>query len=468
MMSDRKKIFRAVISMLIGAIFLVACQPETIEVPVEVTRVVTETVTEEVEVEVTRVVEGETIVETVTEEVEVEVTRVVEVESPKSVETDLANMSWEEVLAEADGQTVNWYHWGGSDVWNDFMDNQINEQAMACCNVSINPVHVNDTAEAVNKVLGEAEAGRTTDGTVDMIWINAENFITLRQPDLLFGPYAGSLPNVQYIDTESGYYNFDAGWPISGYESLWGTSQLHLEYDSAVVNPPDTIDEFMEYICSDEARGLFTYPAPPDFTGTGFVTGLLYHYTGQSDFWVGRSSQVSGPFEEQAPALWEKLNEVEECLWREGRTYPNDISEQRELVKNGEIAFSISFGVGNIDVQIEDGVYPETMRQLMFQEGMVANAHYQAIPFNSPNKAGAMVIANLLQAPENQFTLTNEIGSMPAVVVNSLPDDVQEAFAGIELSEARLPIADFTKALPQLGDLQPILENGWRTNVLEQ
>ena len=163
-MSDRKKLFRAVISMLIGAIVLVACQPETVEVPVEVTRVVTETVTEEVEVEVTRVVEGETVVETVTEEVEGEVTRVIEVEGPKSVETDLANMSWEEVLAEADGQTVNWYHWGGSDVWNNFMDNQINEQAMACCNVTVNRVHVNDTAEAINKVLGEAEAGRTTDG----------------------------------------------------------------------------------------------------------------------------------------------------------------------------------------------------------------------------------------------------------------------------------------------------------------
>lgn len=338
------------------AAFAVACAPQVVEV--EVTRVVTETVVEEVEVEVTRLVEGETVVETVVEEVEVEVTRVVEVEAPNMVETDLASMTWEEVLAEADGQTVNWYHWGGSDVWNNLMDNIIAEQAMACCNVTINPIHLSDTAEAINKVLGEAEAGRTTDGTVDLIWINAENFITLRQPDLLFGPYAQALPNVQYIDTDGGYYNFDAGWPINGYESLWGTSQLIIEYDSARVNPPNNIDDFMEYICTDEARGLFTYPAPPDFIGTGFVTGLLYHYTGQSDFWVGRSSQVSGPFEEQSPELWAALESVEECLWREGRTYPNDITEQRELVKNGEIAFSMNFGVGEIDTQIADGVYP--------------------------------------------------------------------------------------------------------------
>lgn len=443
---------------------LSACQPQT----VEVTRVVTETITEQVPVEVTRIVEGETVVETITEEVQVEVTRLVEVEGPKSVDSDLAEMTWDDVLAEADGQTINWYHWGGSDAWNNLMDVVIAEQALACCNVTVNHVHVSDTGEAINKVLGEAEAGRTENGTVDLIWINAENFITLRQPDLLFGPYAQALPNVQYIDTDGGYYNFDAGWPINGYESLWGTSQLNIDYDSARVNPPDTIDEFMEYICTDEARGLFTYPAPPDFTGTGFITGLLYHYTGETDFWVGRSSQVTGPFEEQSPALWDKLNEIEECLWREGRTYPNDVSELRELVRNGEIAFAMSFGVGNIDIQIADGVYPETMRQMMFQEGMVANAHYQAIPFNSPNKAGAMVVANLLQAPENQFALTTAVGSMPAVTVNALPSDVQTQFANIELSEARLPIADFTKALPQLGDLQPILESAWRTNVLEQ
>ena len=70
------------ILLLLGAMILVACQPQT----VEVTRVVTETetvvetvvetVTEQVEVEVTRVVDGEVVTETVVEEVEV--TRVVE------------------------------------------------------------------------------------------------------------------------------------------------------------------------------------------------------------------------------------------------------------------------------------------------------------------------------------------------------------------------------------------------------
>lgn len=455
----------AVIAMLV-TLLVAACgaEPEVITERVEV--VVTQIVEVETEVEkevvVTQIVETEVEVE---KEVIVEVTAVPEA---KTVDLNWPNMTWEEVLAEADGQTVNWYHWGGGDAWNQFMDVDIAAQALECCNVTINPVLIDNTVEAVNKVLGEAEAGVTSGGSVDLIWINAENFITLRQPDLLFGGFAAQLPNVQYIDTDSGYYNFDAGWPIAGYQSLWGTSHMVIEYDSAVVNPPNTIPEFMEYICSDEARGLFTYPAPPDFTGTGFITALFYYYTGQTDFWLGRASQTSAAFEEQAPQLWDVLNEIEPCLWREGATYPNDLTASRDLVAQGETAFALSFGVGNTEIQIADGVYPDTMRQMQFDFGMVGNAHYQAIPFNASSKAGAMVIANLLQLPENQLALVQAVGGLPAVDYNLLPAEAQAAFDALEFSEARLATGEFSPVLPQLGELQPVLENAWRDNVLEQ
>jgi peptide/nickel transport system substrate-binding protein len=68
-MNTKKRIGLFVALMAMFAIIVVACSPQTVEVPVEVTRVITETVTEviegeSVEVEVTRVV-TETIIETV-------------------------------------------------------------------------------------------------------------------------------------------------------------------------------------------------------------------------------------------------------------------------------------------------------------------------------------------------------------------------------------------------------------------
>ena len=70
-----KQLILFALSILVLALFATACQPETVEVEVEVTRVVTETEEVEIEVpvEVTRVVtEVETVTETVVEEVEVE------------------------------------------------------------------------------------------------------------------------------------------------------------------------------------------------------------------------------------------------------------------------------------------------------------------------------------------------------------------------------------------------------------
>jgi ABC-type uncharacterized transport system YnjBCD substrate-binding protein len=47
--------------------------------------------------------------------------------------------------------------------------------------VTLNQVKLNATVDAVNKVLGEKQAGNTSKGAVDMIWINGENFATGRR-----------------------------------------------------------------------------------------------------------------------------------------------------------------------------------------------------------------------------------------------------------------------------------------------
>ncbi|MGD1941409.1 MAG: hypothetical protein ACFB0G_08840, partial [Leptolyngbyaceae cyanobacterium] len=55
-------------------------------------------------------------------------------------------------------------------------------------------VPLNDTAEAVNKVVGEVQAGVTDGGSIDLIWINGENFRTLKQGNLLYGPLPTNCP----------------------------------------------------------------------------------------------------------------------------------------------------------------------------------------------------------------------------------------------------------------------------------
>jgi len=100
---------------------------------------------------------------------------------------------WDAVTAEAQGQTVYWNAWGGSDVINDFIA-WIGEQA-AEQGVTLEHVKLTDTAEAVSRVLAEKTAGKDEGGAIDLIWINGENFASMKAQDLLFGPWAEALPN---------------------------------------------------------------------------------------------------------------------------------------------------------------------------------------------------------------------------------------------------------------------------------
>lgn len=465
-----KRSFKIISLLTLFLLLLVACQPQTVEVTrvvteteqVEVTRVVTETITEEGEtVEVTRIVE--------------EVVEVTAVPEAKTVENDWPDVSWEEVLAEAEGQTVNWYYWGGSDNINRYVEEYLGGRLQDEFGITVNSVHINDTVEAVNKVLGEAEAGRREGGSVDLIWINGENFKTLRQADLLFGPYTESLPNAQeFLDLDSPFLQFDFGYPVEGYESPWTSGQFVLEYDSAVVpEPPTTVEGLVDWIC--ENPGQFTYPAPPDFTGTAFLTHFFYHYTGGHEQWSGRwNDEKQALFDEKAPEVWAVLNEIEPCLWRAGQTYANSPTEMDELLANSEISMNMNYGITHASVQIAEGNYPETVRTFIFDTGTVANHSDVAIPFNSPNKAAALVTANLILDPESMLVKNDpnndfKWGSLHPLDLANAPEDVQQMFNDLDLGPATIALSELHTQLPPLSaEMVPIFEAAWRENVLEQ
>jgi putative spermidine/putrescine transport system substrate-binding protein len=460
-MQKTNKVVLLIGLMLTGIVVLSACAPA--EAPTPETITVIETV------EVVKEIEGEqvTVIETV--EVQVEVTAV---PPPRSVDTDWPEMGWDEVLAEADGQTVNFWHWGGSDNWNHYFDNIIGDH-IAPDNVTINSVLINDTVEAVNKVLGEVEAGRTEGGSVDIIWINGENFVTLRQADLLFGPYTDWLPNFANMNPADGSLQFDFGWPVNGYESPQGSAQATFAYNSAMVSdPPTTVDGLMTWVC--ENPGLFTYPTLPTFTGREFVLEIFYRVTGGHEQWQGRwSAEKQALFDEKAPALWDLLNEIEPCLWRGGATYPADASPMNDLYANGEIAWTFSTGSGAHAANVLSGLYPETTVAMIFEDGTHGSTHYVAIPVNSPNKAGALVVANAILSCEVQLAkvLPGSVGDKPAIEVARCSDEIQTEFDAIDygiggISPQELAIAP--KLPTGSPELAIALEDGWRVNVLEK
>lgn len=377
--------------------------------------------------------------------------------------------AWADIVAEAAGQSVDFYMWGGSELINTWVTGYVAGAVRERYGITLNMVPISDATEYVNKVLGEKEAGRSAGGTVDLVWVNGENFRTMRQGDLLYGNWSQFLPNTAYVNWDDPSVANDFGLPVEGYESPYGKAQFVMIYDSArVPEPPKDIAALVEWIKANPGR--FTYPAPPDFTGSAFMRQLCYHAAGGYEALLGEFDQTV--FDEKSAACWQLLNEIEPFLWREGQTYPENRTRMVDLFANGEVSFDMAYNPAEAASLVENGRYPATTRTFVFDSGTIANTHYVAIPFNSDHKAAAMVVADFLLSPEAQLSKAQPAnwGDLPALDPALLPVEWQGQFAAIPRGEATLSTEELAaRSLPELqAPWITAFEQGWEQDVLQR
>ncbi len=378
----------------------------------------------------------------------------------------LKAMTWDQIVAEAKGGTVNWFMWGGSDVINQYVSDHVGGILARDYGITLNRVGVTDAAEVVNLVLSEKAAGVTDAGSVDLIWINGENFRSMRQGDLAFCGYTALMPNNTLVNWENPAIANDFGVPVDGCEVPWNTAQFAFAHDSATLPaPPTSIPALIDWIKANPGR--FTYPAPPDFTGSVFVRHVFYYAAGGAENLLGPFDQAK--YDAAAAKTWAILNEIEPFLWREGQTYPNTIVQLNELFANSEVALTFNYEPAQFGLAVTAGTYPETTRSFGLSDGTIGNTNYTLIPFNSPNKAAALVVQNLLLSAEEQLEKAKpEVwGAAPAIDITRTSAEIQAGFAAIKAHPSVVPASDLAKAaLPELqADWITAIEDGWRANV---
>lgn len=376
--------------------------------------------------------------------------------------------SWDDVLAAAEGQTVNFNLWGGSDKINTDVDNDISARVEELFGVNVNRVPLAGTADAVNIVLNEIEAGVDDEGSVDLIWINGENFRTLKEADAVILDWAELMPNSVIVDWDDPAVANDFGLPVQGSESPWGHAQFVFEYNTALVGdtPPTSFEEIQTW--ASENPGLFTYPAIPDFTGSVFLRHVFYWVAGGPEAFEGEFDQAV--FDEHAPAVWAYLNEIEPDLWRGGDTYPTEKAILDDLLANQEVAFGMGYNPSNAANLINEGVYPDTIRTFIPETGSISNNNYVLIPGNAANVAGALVVANYMLSEEYllKYTDPDGWGNRTATDTTRWSDEAQATLAGYALPEATLAQDVLnSNALPEpSADWVEAMEQGWLDNVL--
>lgn len=335
--------------------------------------------------------------------------------------------AWARIEQQARGQTVYFNAWAGSAPINAYIA-WAAAQVAERHGVTLTHVKIADAAEVVKRIRAERQAGRHTDGTVDLLWINGENFHTLKREGLLYGPFAEDLPHFAAVDVQGKpTTRMDFGEPVAGMEAPWGMAQLTFFADrQRVAEAPGSAAELLAWVKAHPGR--FTFPRPPEFHGTTFLKQIL------SETMVDRSALaqpvVPAHFERHTAPLWAWLDAAKPHLWRQGKQYPASSAALAQMVADGELWIGFSFNPNDAANRIAAKSLPASVYSYQHRAGTVGNTHFVAIPYNTRAAAGAQVVANFLLSPEAQARKADiSVWGDPTVLApQRLPADARRAF----------------------------------------
>lgn len=365
--------------------------------------------------------------------------------------------SYEEILKKAKGTTVNFYGYGGDEVMNKWFDTYVVNE-MKKYDIKVKRVGMN-IDEIMNKLLSEKQI-KNSKGTVDVIWLNGENFKVAKDNKLLFGPFSEKTPNyTKYIDQKAPEITNDFGTSVDNMEAPWGKAQFTIAYNSDTTKSTlNSSDEIMNMVKNNP--GKFTYPAPPDFTGSAFVRNIIYDVVGYENI------KNVEPNEEKVketikPAI-DYLKQLKPYLWQEGKNYPSTSSQLENMYADKEVCAMMTYAPNTLKDKIEKNVIPKETKIVEFNKGNISNTHFLAIPNNAINKEGAMVLIDFLMSVDAQASKTDSKnwGDSTVLSMDKIPKEKKSKF---------METVNIENTLPELpASIIPIIEKIWTQEVLEE
>ena len=308
--------------------------------------------------------------------------------------------AWRAIEAQAKGQTVYFNAWAGSPAINSYIQ-WAAAQLEQGYGLRLVHVKISDAADMVQRVRNEKAAGKA-DGTVDLVWINGENFLAMKREGLLKGPFAEQLPSYAWVDTQGKpTTRIDFSEPVDGMEAPWGMAQLTFMVDSArVPKAPRSLAQWLAF--AQAHPGRLSYPRPPDFHGTSWLKQMLLDLNPGAPRQALYQPLTGIAFEARSAVLWRTLDAVHPHLWRKGRQFPLSAGAQRQMMSDGELLWALTFNPNEAANEIAAGRLSASTISYQFDSGTLGNAHFLAIPFNTQAFAAAQVTANFLLGAQAQ------------------------------------------------------------------
>ena len=366
--------------------------------------------------------------------------------------------AWSSIEKKARGQTVYFNAWAGSQNINAYLQ-WAGTEVQKRFGVTLVHVKITDTAEVVKRVRNEKTAGKLSEGSVDLVWINGENFLSMKREKLLFGPFAESLPNFAFVDVlGKPTTRLDFSEPVEGMEAPWGMAQLTFYADTKrVPKPPQSMAELLVFAKAQPGR--VTYPRVPDFMGATFLKqALLEVNTDSSALYKPATPEALA---KAAAPLWAFLDALHPHLWRAGKQFPNNAGALRQMMADGELLLGFTFNPNEAANEIAAKRMASSVASYQFSKGTIGNTHFLAIPFNASAQAGAQIVANFLLSPEAQARKADiaQWGDPTVLDIAKLPLAQQAQFTSARQTGQ---VEKFAPTLPEPhGSWTSALEREW-------
>lgn len=285
--------------------------------------------------------------------------------------------------------------WLGDPYINDYMNKYVKPAVKKRYGIDLQ-TSAGQGAQIVQTLVAERDAGQPSQ--IDMAWINGETFYQLRQIDGLLGPVTDKMPNARYIDFSNPFIGTDFQQPVAGMECPWGNVQLAVIYDAQKApNPPTSFADFPAYVKAHPGQ----LTIPNEFTGMTLLKSWMIALSGDPNLFQGKFRE--DVYTKWSGELWKQINALKPYFWKQGQTFPEQLSTLHQLFANGEVAFTFSNNDAEVDNKVNLGFFPKTARAYVPAPGTIQNSHYMGIVKRAQHPEAAMLVANFLMSPEAQL-----------------------------------------------------------------
>jgi ABC-type uncharacterized transport system YnjBCD substrate-binding protein len=362
------------------------------------------------------------------------------------VDSDFATMTWDEILAEAKGQTVTFLAWGsgGADAYVQKFWQDLAGYMKTDYDIDLQYAEY-DQAE-YEKISTDLDNG--ADATYDLFWMTGAANAPIREAGGAFGErHVEKLPNNRYLNYDNNYVTFDGVASTDFEETPFQNVNPSLVYSTDSWTHEVAWDEtdgakgglFHDF--SELAKWVKKYPGKftyMDLTGAGsfhgqlLVKAILSELTsdGQGGWkpvydeadsaaarrtkiqknldgwydWSISSEASEEAFYAKADYVWAFLNELKPNLLQgdAGPLYCATAPDMMAYVNSGDLAVTFTTCTSISErVKTTPDAYMANPAIYMLQTS-IGYWDYLIIMSNSVHKAGALVVANALLDPKLQ------------------------------------------------------------------